>query len=262
MDVTQIFQAIILGIVEGLTEFLPVSSTGHLIFIGKIIGFESTGKVFEIAIQLGAIFAIIVKYRSKFISVATSLNNPKSQSFVLNLALAFFPAMFVGVLAHSYIKTHLFSVTVVAISLIMGGIAIIIIENMVRKVKVKSIDDIKPFTAFKIGVFQCLAMVPGVSRSGATIMGSLLMGLDRKAAAEFSFFLAVPTMLAATCYDIYKNYAQLDISDINIIIIGFITAFITALLVIDIALKFITRHGFKPFAYYRIILGTSLLILY
>lgn len=258
----QIIQAILLGVVEGLTEFLPVSSTGHLIFLGDMMNFQSKGKVFEIAIQLGAILAIIVKYRHKFFSVASSLNSKKSQNFVINLLLAVMPALVIGVFAHSYIKSQLFSVSVVATSLIIGGIAIIIIENIVRKSQIKNVDDIKPYTALKIGLFQCLAMIPGVSRSGATIMGSMLMGLDRKSAAEFSFFLAVPTMLAATSYDIYKNYSILDTSDLTIILIGFFTAFITALLVVDFAIKFITKHGFKPFAYYRIILGAALLMLY
>jgi undecaprenyl-diphosphatase len=255
----QMINAIILGIVEGLTEFLPVSSTGHLIFVGDLIGFESKGRVFEIAIQLGAILAILVKFRHRFLKVATTLNEKSSQNFVVNILLAFMPAMAIGVFAHSFIKAHLFSTTVVAINLVLGGIAIILIENMVKKIRFNTVDDIKPYTALKIGFFQCIAMIPGVSRSGATIMGSLLMGVERKAAAEFSFFLAVPTMLAATTYDIYKNYAVLDLSQINLILTGFFTAFVTALLVVDVAMKIITKHGFKPFAYYRIVVGALIL---
>lgn len=282
MDIAQIWQSIILGIVEGLTEFIPVSSTGHLILLRDIIGFQGPpGQVFEIAIQLGAILAVCWKYRQKLLEVVkdilcchseqseesnnlnrsfTAFRMTSSHKFVLNIIIAFLPAAIIGVMFHSYIKEALFNPTVVASMLIIGGVLIILVESLVKKVKFKTIDEIKPMTALKIGLFQTLAMIPGTSRSGATIMGSLLLGLDRRAATEFSFFLAIPTMLGATVYDLYKNWNLLEADSFVIIGIGFVTAFFAALLVVNWVINFISTHGFKPFAYYRIVVGVVMII--
>ncbi len=255
--------ALILGIVEGLTEFLPVSSTGHLILFRDMLGLRTPpGQVFEIVIQLGAILAICYKYRQKLFGVLiTAHKNTSSQKFLVNIALAFFPAALIGVFAHDYIKEELFLPEVVAIALIIGGIAIILIESLVKRVRFRGIEEINWKTALKIGLFQSVAMIPGVSRSGATIMGSLLVGLERKAATEFSFFLAIPTMLGATVFDLYKNWGLLSVDSFLVIAVGFVMAFIAALFVVDVAIRFISTHGFKPFAYYRILLGVVILAL-
>lgn len=261
MDITTILQAIALGILEGLTEFIPVSSTGHLIVASDLIGFSSDGQVFEIAIQLGAILAICVKYWQKLTGIAFSLhNNSKSRSFALNILIAFLPAAVIGLLAHGYIKEHLFSMNVVAVSLILGGVAILIIEKLVKLVRHREVEDLKKLTALKIGFFQAIAMIPGVSRSGATIMGGLLLGFDRKLAAEFSFFLAIPTMFGATVYDLYKNWEVLNADSFALIAIGFVAAFFSALLVVGKLVDFVSNHGFKIFAYYRILFGAIILL--
>jgi undecaprenyl-diphosphatase len=260
MDAT-FWQAILLGIVEGLTEFLPVSSTGHLILLIDLLKFEAPkGKVFEITIQLGAILAICWLYRRKITTVILGLpTQAAAQKFTLNLLLAFLPAMVIGVLAHSIIKQHLFSPFVVSVMLILGGIAILGIEKMRPTPEVLSVEKMDWKMAVKIGFFQCLAMIPGTSRSGATIMGALWLGLERKAAAEFSFFLAIPTMFAATAYDLYKNWAVLSVENVTVIALGFLAAFITALIVVKATVAFIGKHGFAPFAYYRIVLGLGML---
>lgn len=262
MNFETIWQAILLGVVEGLTEFIPVSSTGHLIIVRDIIGFAGPqGNVFEIAIQLGAILAICFKFKQRLLGVACELHkNPSAQKFALNIILAFLPAAIIGVFAHSYIKTHLFSPQTVAIALILGGFAILLIESLVRKIQFTEIDAVQPIAALKLGFFQAVAMIPGVSRSGATIMGGLLLGFNRKTATEFSFFLAIPTMFAATAYDLYKNWASLDADSLATIAIGFLTAFCAALLVVSKLVDFVSTHGFKPFAYYRIVLGTLILL--
>lgn len=254
--------AILLGIVEGLTEFLPVSSTGHLILLVDLLKFDAPkGKVFEIVIQLGAIFAVCWLYRRKIASVIYGLpKKAEAQKFTLNLLLAFLPAMVIGFFAHSFIKQHLFSPLVVSIMLVVGGIVILWIEKTRPIPKVLSVEAMSWKTALKIGFFQCLAMIPGTSRSGATIVGALWLGVERKAAAEFSFFLAIPTMFAATAYDLYKNWAVLSLDNIPVIALGFLSAFITALLVVKAAIAFIGKHGFTPFAYYRIALGLVMLV--
>lgn len=255
------WQAVFLGLVEGLTEFLPVSSTGHLILFGDLIGFQGPpGKIFEIVIQLGAILAIVVLYWRKLFGVLLAAPRDKAaQRFILVILLAFLPAMVIGAGAHGFIKSVLFSPWVVSIALILGGIVILIIEGRKTEDRFHDIAEMPPKTALAIGFIQCLAMIPGVSRSGATILGARLMGLDRKTAAEFSFFLAVPTMAAATVYDLYKNGSQLSFEGGAIIGVGFITAFITALLVVRFAVGFIARHGFTPFAWYRIAVGALML---
>lgn len=255
-------QPLFLGIVEGLTEFLPISSTGHLILLVDLLGFQGPpGKVFEVVIQLGAILAVLVVYWKRFWGVLLGLKRRemKALHFVTVLLIAFLPAMVIGFFAHGFIKSVLFSPLVVSISLILGGIAILIIERTHKKAAIHEIEQIPFKTALKIGFFQCIAMIPGVSRSGATIMGALLMGVERKVAAEFSFFLAIPTMFAATVYDLYKIRNDLDAHDANIIAIGFVAAFITAALVVKTVVGFIGRHGFAPFAYYRIVIGLGML---
>jgi len=263
MDITTAFQALLLGIIEGLTEFIPVSSTGHLILIIDIIGFEGLkGKTFEIIIQLGAILAICWLYRQKLIDTLIGLPKEKSaQKFALNITLAFLPAAILGVMFHGFIKEVLFSPTVVSVSLVVGGFLILIIEKKAPEPKFNTIENISFKTALLIGFAQALAMIPGTSRSGATIMGSLLLKVERKTATEFSFFLAIPTMLGATVYDVYKNLDSLSFDNIAIIAIGFISAFFAALLVVKTVISFISTHGFAPFAYYRIVIGSVMLVL-
>lgn len=262
MDIATLLQAVFLGLIEGLTEFIPVSSTGHLIILVDMIGFKAPpGKTFEIIIQLGAILAICWLYRKKIFEVIIGLpKGQKERNFAINICLAFIPAATLGVAFHGFIKNVLFSPQIVAISLVIGGIIILLIEKKSITPKVLSIDAIKPTKALAIGFAQAAAMIPGVSRSGATIMGSILLGLDRKAATEFSFFLAIPTMLGATTYDIYKNSADLSFDSYGIIAVGFISAFIAAMLVVRSLINFISNNGFAPFAWYRIFIGTGMLV--
>ncbi len=256
-------QAILLGIVEGLTEFLPVSSTGHLILLVDLLGFQGPpGKTFEIVIQLGAIFAVCVLYWRRLWAAATGMwSDPIQRAFVRNILIAFLPAMVVGAVAYSAIKLLLGSPMVVAVALVVGGVAILVIETMNKTPRHHAVEQLPALLALKIGIFQVISMIPGVSRSGATIMGSLLVGVERKTAAEFSFFLAIPTMLGATVYSLYKNWAVLDFSSAQLIAGGFIAAFLTALVVVRAAIGFISRHGFKPFAWYRIVIGTGMMVL-
>lgn len=249
--------AVIMGIVEGLTEFLPVSSTGHLLLMKEILGFEGPkGDVFEIVIQLGAILAVMVVYFQRLWKVArTYFTDPASRQFVHAVALAFLPAMVIGAGAHDFIKSVLFNPIIVSVMFILGGFAILWIEKHAPAPTTNSIETMSAKKALQIGLIQCLAMVPGVSRSGATIMGSLMLGVERKVAAEFTFFLALPTMAGASVYDVYKNRATLTLDDGALIAIGFVTAFIAALFVVRGFVGFVGRHGFAPFAYYRIIAG-------
>jgi undecaprenyl-diphosphatase len=262
MDITSFAQAAFLGVVEGLTEFIPVSSTGHLILLVDLLHFEGPpGKVFEIVIQLGAILAVCWVYRSKLWQVLLGLPSDRpSQRFALNIILAFLPAAVIGVLAHGFIKNVLFSPWVVSTSLVLGGLAILAIERARKPAMVQDIDALTPAIAVKIGFCQVLAMVPGVSRSGATIMGALLLGVARKPATEFSFFLAIPTMLGATVYDLYKNRGTLDGAGGELIAVGFVAAFLSALLVVRALIAFVSKHGFGPFAWYRIAVGLVMLV--
>ncbi|MEZ5825363.1 MAG: undecaprenyl-diphosphate phosphatase [Geminicoccaceae bacterium] len=263
MDQALLLGAVLLGLVEGLTEFIPVSSTGHLILLVNIIGFEGPpGKVFEIVIQLGAILAVCWVYRERLIHVALNMfSEPGSFAFARNIVLAFLPAAILGVMFHSFIKSVLFNPWVVSVALIVGGIIIIIIERSQLEAKPITIETMSPMMAIKVGFCQALAMIPGTSRSGATIMGGLLLGLERKVATEFSFFLAIPTMLGATVYDLYKNRDVLNFDDVSVIALGFVMAFLAALLVVRTVIAFISRHGFIPFAWYRIALGALMLVL-
>ena len=263
MDPTAILQALLLGLLEGLTEFLPVSSTGHLILASELIGFTGEGSVaFKIAIQLGAILAVLVAYRDRFTRIAFGAlrREPGAIAFVRNILLGFLPAMLVGVVAYSAIRALLESPMVVAVALIVGGFLILLIERLVKPRVPGTVEDMPWKTALGVGAVQCIAMIPGVSRSGATIMGGLLMGLDRRTAAEFSFFLAVPTMAAATVYSLYKERHLLSFDDLGLIAIGFVTAFLSALLVVRWLVGFVGRHGFAPFAWYRIALGSLALV--
>ena len=254
--------AIILGLTEGLTEFLPVSSTGHILLLGEVIGFDSTGKTFEILIQLGAILAILTVYFYRLWNLAITLpTSAKSRKFVAGIVLAFLPAAVVGVLAHDFIKTVLFeSPLLICIMLIVGGIILLFIDRLPLKPIYHDIMDYPLSLCFKIGLFQCLAMIPGTSRSGATIAGSLLMGTDKRSAAEFSFFLAMPTMAGAFTFDLYKNFDRLNVDDLGIIFIGFVMAFLAAFAVVRVVLDFITRHGFALFAWWRMIVGSAGLV--
>ncbi|WP_338426062.1 undecaprenyl-diphosphate phosphatase [Sphingopyxis kveilinensis] len=254
---------ILLGIIEGLTEFLPVSSTGHLILASELLGFTGEGSAaFKIAIQLGAILAVLVAYRARFWAVGMGLlrAEPSAVAFTRNILIGFLPAMLVGAVAYEGIRALLESPATVAAALLVGGVAILAIERMVKEVKVESVEAMPVRTAIAIGVMQCIAMIPGVSRSGATIMGALLMGVERKTAAEFSFFLAVPTMMGATAYSLWKDRAILTFDDMNAIAIGLFVAFLVALVVVKAFVAIVGRFGFAPFAWYRIVVGAGALI--
>ena len=258
----QMVGAAILGLVEGLTEFLPVSSTGHMILVGDLMGFQGPpGRVFEIVIQLGAILAICVLYAGKLTRIALDLpTSAAARRFVMLILLAFLPALVLGATLHGFIKSVLFSPWVVSVALIVGGIAILVIERMRPAPKYAAIENFTPAFALKVGLCQTVAMIPGVSRSGATILGAVLLGAERRAAAEFSFILAIPTMLAATVYDLYKNWATLDFAGGAMILVGFVVAFLTALVVVRAFLAYIGRHGFVPFGWYRIAIGSLMLV--
>jgi len=264
MDFALIWKTVVIGLVEGLTEFLPVSSTGHIILAEEVLHFEGPpGKVFDIVIQLGAILAVCLLYRVKIWSTVTGVvrREPQAIRFAAAVIVAFLPAAVVGVIAHNYIKSVLFNPFVVAVALIVGGFAILVIERLVQRPRIKTVDDVDWKTALWIGIAQCLAMIPGVSRAGATIMGARVLRVDRATSAEFSFFLAIPTMLGATVYDLYKNRATLDWHGSGIIALGFVVAFLAALVVIRPFVRFISRHGFGVFAWYRIAVGALALVL-
>jgi undecaprenyl-diphosphatase len=254
---------VLLGVVEGLTEFLPVSSTGHLILTGALLGFTGEfAKTFEVAIQLGAILAVVAYFRERLFGLVRGLSNdPGARAVTIAVAAAFLPAATVGFLAHGAIKAYLFNTQTVAVSLIIGGVAILAIEARRTDGGVSQLESVDLRAALWVGVAQCFSLIPGVSRAGATIMGGLLAGLDRKTASEFSFFLALPTMFAATLYDGYKSRALLVEENLVWLALGFVSAFITALLVIAGFMRFIQRHTFRPFAYYRIVVGGALLLL-
>ena len=260
LELSTFIKAIILGIVEGLTEFIPVSSTAHLIISSYLIEFESVrNNVFEIAIQIGAILAICVVYRNKIIETIFRINQPKAQKFSLNLFFAFIPSVILGVVFHEYIKSHFFSNFSIALALIFGGLIMIFVERIKHSNDIDNIDKINYRTSIIIGFCQCLAMIPGVSRSGATIIGAMCCGLDRKSATEFSFFLAIPTISSACIYDIYKNFSILSFTDFELIAVGCISAFISAIFVIKWFIKFVSKYSFIGFGFYRILLGFLIL---
>jgi undecaprenyl-diphosphatase len=252
-----VISALILGAIEGFTEFLPISSTGHLILAGDLLGFQdNTGKVFEVVIQLGAILAVVVFSFGRLWQVLVGLpRDPAARRFALAVILAFLPAAVLGAIFHDFIKSVLFSPWVVVTSLVLGGIAILLIERMSPRPRYRSIDSIPMKTALGIGFCQAIAMIPGVSRAGATILGGELLGVDRRIATEFSFYLAIPTMLGATVLDLYKARDDLTTSGMGLIALGFITAFVVAIPVVKGLIGFVGRYGLTPFAWYRIIFG-------
>lgn len=262
MDLGSLLSALAMGVVEGLTEFLPISSTGHLILLGELIGFQGPpGKSFEISIQLGAILAVIVVFRERLIGLARNGWRPGTLEFLYaqNIALAFLPAMIIGATLHGPITQRLFNPWVVSVALIVGGAVIIAIERRQRVATITRVEEIGPLGAVLVGLGQALAMIPGTSRSGATIITALLVGADRRTAAEFSFVLAIPTMIAATAYSLYKARAELDFSAFGQIGIGFVAAFLVALVTVRWVLSVISRIGFTPFGWYRIALGMVML---
>jgi undecaprenyl-diphosphatase len=257
MDISSLLHALILGIVEGLTEFLPVSSTGHLILAGDLLHFnDERGKLFEIVIQSGAILAVCWEYRAKIIAVIGGLSKEvAAQRFVLNLFIAFLPLAILGLAFGKAIKAHLFQPIPVALAFIIGAFIILWAEKRKHRIRVESVDELTPIDALKLGFCQALALIPGTSRSGATIIGGLLFGLSRRAATEFSFFLAIPTLLAATAYQTYKERALLSADDLGMWVVGFIAAFVSAFLCVRWLLRFISTHDFTIFAWYRIAFG-------
>ena len=256
MTVPDMLEALLLGVVEGLTEFIPVSSTGHLLLAGHFLGFESNGKTFEVLIQLGAILAILSVYAEKLWRIARALPSDKqAQHFVLGVLVAFLPAMVIGGLLHGVIKTYLFNVQLVCYMLIAGGLVLLAVDNMTFERRYPNAYVFPLPVCLKIGLFQCLAMVPGVSRSGATIVGAMLLGADKRSAAEFSFYLAMPTMAGAFAYDLFKNYKDLTTNDFGLIAIGFVAAFVSGVFVVRALLDFVSNRGFAIFAWWRIVVG-------
>ena len=262
MDLPLLAKALILGIVEGLTEFLPISSTGHLILAGDLLGFnDEKAKIFELVIQTGAMLAVVWEYRHKFWSVLRGLGSDSvAQRFVANLAVAFMPAALLGLAFGGHIKALLFKPVPVAIAFIVGGFVILWAERRSHRITVESVDDMRWQDALKVGVAQAFALIPGTSRSGATIIGGLLFGLSRRAATEFSFFLAVPTLIAAGAYDFYKHRALFDAHDLDLFAVGTVSAFVSAFLCVRWLLRYIMRHDFSLFAWYRIVFGGVVLL--
>ena len=261
MDWALYFKAVVLGIVEGLTEFLPISSTGHLIIAGQLLGFGGEkAKVFEIFIQSGAMLAVVWEYRARFAGALLGLpRDPAARRFAVNLAVAFLPAALLGLAFASLIKQHLFYAVPVAAAFIVGGLIILWVERYPRPARVQSVDEMTWLDALKVGLAQCVALVPGTSRSGATIIGGMLFGLSRRAATEFSFFLAVPTLIAAGAYDLYKHRALLEAADLGIFTVGFVVSFVCAFLCVRWLLRYVTSHDFSVFAWYRIVFGAVVL---
>jgi undecaprenyl-diphosphatase len=263
VDITLLIKAAIMGIVEGLTEFLPISSTGHLILAGSLLGFtDEKAKVFDIAIQTGAIFAVILVYWQKIRETMVSLPSSKqSQQFALNVFIAFLPAVVLGLLFGKAIKENLFTPVVVASTFIIGGFIILWAEKRQQTaVRVHSVDEMSSLDAIKVGLVQCLALVPGTSRSGATIIGGMLLGLSRKAATDFSFFLAMPTLIGAGAYSLYKERALLSMADVPMFAVGLVFSFISAWLCVRWLLRYISTNNFVIFAWYRIVFGIVVLV--
>ncbi len=262
MDLILLVKAFILGVVEGLTEFLPISSTGHLILVGDLLHFNNeTGKVFEIVIQTGAIFAICWEYRLKISATFFGLLQwqEEAKKFTLNLIIAFLPLALLGLAFGKIIKAHLFKPIPVALAFIVGALIIFWAEKREHKIRVFTVEELSPLDALKLGFAQALALIPGTSRSGATIIGGLLFGLSRKAATEFSFFLAIPTLIIASLYDLYKHNALLHADDLPIFAMGIVAAFFSALLAVRGLLRYISQHDFTAFAWYRIVFGLAVI---
>jgi undecaprenyl-diphosphatase len=257
MENQTLIDALVLGLLEGLTEFIPVSSTGHILLAGHFLGFQSTGKAFEILIQLGAILAILTVYFGRLRKIAADLpGDARTRRFVLGVLVAFLPAAFLGVIGHGFIKTVLFETPkLICIMLLLGGLVLLWIDRLELKPKYHDVMDYPLSLCLKIGLFQCLALIPGTSRSGSTIVGALLMGTDKRSAAEFSFFLAMPTMVGAFVYDLYANRNVLSASDVPIIAIGFVAAFIVALIVVHSLLDYVSKRGYALFGWWRLVVG-------
>ncbi|KEH07202.1 UDP pyrophosphate phosphatase [Delftia tsuruhatensis] len=263
MDILLLVKAAIMGIVEGLTEFLPISSTGHLILAGSLLGFDDAkAKVFDIAIQTGAIFAVVLVYWQKIRSTVVDLpTSRQAQRLTLNVIIGFLPAVVLALIFGKFIKAHLFTPTVVATTFILGGFVILWAERRpASATRVQTVDEMTPLDALKVGLVQCLAMIPGTSRSGATIIGGMLMGLSRKAATDFSFFLAIPTLIGAGVYSLYKERALLSAADIPMFAVGLVFSFISAWLCVRWLLRYVSTNSFVPFAWYRIAFGIIVLV--
>ncbi len=263
MDILLLVKAAIMGIVEGLTEFLPISSTGHLILAGSLLGFDDAkAKVFDIAIQTGAIFAVVLVYWQKIRSTVVDLpTSGQAQRLTLNVIIGFLPAVVLALIFGKFIKAHLFTPTVVATTFILGGFVILWAERRpASAMRAQTVDEMTPLDALKVGLVQCLAMIPGTSRSGATIIGGMLMGLSRKAATDFSFFLAIPTLIGAGVYSLYKERALLSVDDIPMFAVGLVFSFISAWLCVRWLLRYISTNSFVPFAWYRIAFGIIVLV--
>ncbi|WP_428826405.1 undecaprenyl-diphosphate phosphatase [Azonexus sp. IMCC34842] len=262
MDPILLLKALILGIVEGLTEFLPISSTGHLILAGDLLDFnDERGKLFEIVIQSGAILAVVWEYRQRLLVVARGAFSDKAaQKFILNLFVAFLPLAILGLAFGKAIKAHLFNPYAVATTFILGAFVILWAEKREHQIRVQTVEEMSLVDSLKMGLAQAFALIPGTSRSGATIIGGLLFGLSRQAATEFSFFLAIPTLSVATVYQLYKERALLNADDLGMWAVGFISAFVSAFLCVRWLLRFISSHDFTPFAWYRIIFGIVVLL--
>lgn len=254
--------AAILGLLEGLTEFIPVSSTGHILLAGHFLGFDSPGRAFEVLIQLGAILAILGVYAGRLWQIfSTAPHDARNRRFILAILLAFLPAVVIGVLAHGFIKDVLFETPMlIAVMLIAGGVILLFVDRMAQNPRYHEAEDFPLPVAFAVGVIQCLAMIPGVSRSGSTIVGALLMGASKRAAAEFSFFLSMPTMAGAFAYDLYKNQDMLTGAALGNVIIGFVCAFLAAVVVVRWLLGYVSHHGYALFAWWRIIVGSVALL--
>lgn len=262
MHENEFLVAAILGVLEGLTEFIPVSSTGHILLAGHFLGFESTGKAFEVLIQLGAILAILTVYARRLIDLVAALpTDPRARRFLAAVLIAFVPAVVAGLILHDFIKTVLFETPMlVAVMLILGGFVLLWVDRRPERPVYDNATEFPLPMALKIGLFQCLAMIPGVSRSGSTIVGALLLGADKRSAAEFSFFLSMPTMAGAFTLDLYKNRDALSSSDFAVIAVGFVCAFVAAVLVVSRLLDFVSRRGYGLFGWWRIVVGTAALI--
>jgi undecaprenyl-diphosphatase len=263
VDTLLLLKAAIMGIVEGLTEFLPISSTGHLILVGSLLGFDDAkAKVFDIAIQTGAIFAVILVYWQKIQNTLVELpSSRQAQKFALNVLIGFLPAVVLGLLFGKFIKAHLFTPVVVATTFILGGFIILWAEKrQARAVRVQAVEDMSALDALKVGLVQCLAMIPGTSRSGATIIGGMVLGLSRKAATDFSFFLAIPTLIGAGVYSLYKERHLLSMGDLPLFAVGLVFSFISAWLCVRWLLRYISSNSFVPFAWYRIAFGIIVLV--
>ncbi len=272
MDFIVLLKAAVMGVVEGLTEFLPISSTGHLILAGALLGFEDEkAKVFDIAIQTGAILAVVIVYWHKIAGTIVALPTQRmARRFALNVLIAFLPAVVLGLLFGKFIKSHLFTPTVVASTFILGGFIILWVEGWGSRRKpdehpndrarIQNVESMTPKDAFKVGLVQCLAMVPGTSRSGATIIGGMLLGLSRKAATDFSFYLAIPTLIGAGAYSLYKERALLSMADLPVFLVGLLFSFLSAWVCVRWLLRYIASHSFVPFAWYRIAFGCVVLI--